>query len=88
MLGIYNFEYSGGDLAYKNQILSYYELVLNYMKSTGRVFFYPQYEYLGDGRFNSYFGEEIQYQVSTYLMFIYLVCFRGHLDKRMNEYPY
>ena len=60
---IYNFEYSGGDLASKNQILAYYELVLNDMKSTGRVFFYPQCEYLGDGRFNSYFGEEIQYQV-------------------------
>ena len=77
MHGIYNFEYSGGDLASKNQILAYYELVLNDMKSTGRVFFYPQCEYLGDGRFNSYFGEEIQYQV----MFVYLVCFRGHLNR-------
>ena len=80
MLGIYNFEYSGGDLASKNQILAYYELVLNDMKSTGRVFFYPQCEYLGDGRFNSYFGEEIQYQASKIF-----VCGSCHFDRASND---
>ena len=56
-------ESSGADLASKAQILAYYELVMEDLKSTGRLSYFPQCEYLGDGKFASLIEEGLEYQV-------------------------
>ena len=53
----------GADLTSKAQILAYYELVIDDLKSTGRLRYYPQCEYLGDGKFKSLLDDSLEYQV-------------------------
>ena len=53
----------GADRASKAQILAYYELVVDDLKSTGRFQYFPQCEYLGDGMFKSLLDEKLEYQV-------------------------
>ena len=55
----------GADLASKAQILSYYELVIDDFKSTGRVSYYPQCEYVGDGSFKSLLQKDLTYNVRS-----------------------
>ena len=54
----------GADLASKAQILAYYELVMEDLKSTGRLSYFPQCEYLGGGKFTSILEEGLEYQVT------------------------
>ena len=56
----------GADLASKAQILAYYEQVIDDLKSTGRLSFYPQCEYQGDGKFRSLLDENVRYEVSQH----------------------
>ena len=51
------------DLCSKAQILAYYELVIDDLISTGRLQYFPQCEYLGDGKFTSLLDERLEYQV-------------------------
>ena len=53
----------GPDLVSKAQILAYYEHVVEDLVSTGRVKFFWQCEYKGDGRFSSLLEEGLEYQV-------------------------
>ena len=53
----------GADLASKSQILAYYELVVDDLKATGRLSYYPQCEYLGNGKFKSLLDDGITYNV-------------------------
>ena len=53
----------GTDLASKAQILAYYELVMEDLKSTNRLSYFPQCEYLGDGKFRSLLEDDLEYQV-------------------------
>ena len=56
----------GADLASKAQILAYYELVIEDLKSTGRLSYFPQCEYLGDGKFVSLLEGGLEYRVKHY----------------------
>ena len=58
----------GADLTSKAQILAYYELVIDDLKSTGRLRYYPQCEYLGDGKFKSLLDDSLEYQVMFAVM--------------------
>ena len=58
----------GQDLATKAQILAYYELVMEDLKSTGRLQYFPQCEYLGEGNFKSLIDENLEYEVKSFLM--------------------
>ena len=51
------------DLASKAQILAYYELVIEDLKTTGRLSYFSQCEFLGDGKFTSLLDEGLEYQV-------------------------
>ena len=53
----------GADLASKSQILAYYELVVEDLKATGRLCYYPQCEYIGNGKFKSLLDDGIIYHV-------------------------
>ena len=55
----------GADLASKAQILAYYELVMKDLISTGRLSYFPQCEYLGEGKVKSLLDENLEYQVNT-----------------------
>ena len=57
----------GADLASKAQILAYYEQVIDELKSTGRLSYYPQCEYQGNGKFRSLLDENVRYDVSQHL---------------------
>ena len=56
----------GADLASKAQILAYYEQVIDELTSTGRLSYYPQCEYQGDGKFRSLLDENVRYEVSQH----------------------
>ena len=56
----------GADLASKAQILAYYELVIEDLKATGRLCYYPQCEYVGEGQFQSLLDNGVRYQVSNW----------------------
>jgi len=49
----------------KAQILAYYELVMEQLEATGRLSFYPQCNYLGDGEFESLVSPDIKYKVEV-----------------------
>ena len=51
------------DLVSKSQILAYYELVLEELKSTGQLRYFPQCEYVAEGKFISLLDEKMEYQV-------------------------
>ena len=51
------------DLASKAQILAYYEWVMEELKSTGRLRYFPQCEYIGEGKFKSLLDQNLEYQV-------------------------
>ena len=53
----------GADLATKAQILAYYELVMDDLISTGRLSYFPQCEYQGEGKFKSLLQEGLEYEV-------------------------
>lgn len=53
----------GADLASKAQILAYYELVIDDLISTGRLKYFTQCEYLGEGKFKSLLDERLEYEV-------------------------
>jgi len=53
------------DLASGPRILAYYERVMEKLCATGRVSFYPQCEYEGDGRFRSLVTDEVTYKVAV-----------------------
>ena len=53
------------DLASGARILAYYERVVEKLCATGRVTFFPQCEYQGDGRFRSMLVEDLVYQVKV-----------------------
>jgi len=53
------------DLASGPKILAYYERVMEKLCATGRVSFYPQCEYEGEGRFRSLVADELSYQVTV-----------------------
>jgi hypothetical protein len=53
------------DLASGPRILAYYERVMEKLCATGRVSFYPQVEYEGEGRFRSLVTDELTYQVTV-----------------------
>ena len=55
----------GADLASKYQILAYYEQVMDCLVATGRVFYYPQCEHVGDGKFVSLLEPERKYEVKV-----------------------
>jgi cation diffusion facilitator CzcD-associated flavoprotein CzcO len=56
---------SGGqDLATKAQILAYYELVMEDLKSTGRLTYFPQCDYLGECKFKSLIDDNLEYEVN------------------------
>ena len=56
---------SGGqDLATKAQILAYYELVMEDLKATGRLTYFPQCDYLGEGKFKSLIDDNLEYEVN------------------------
>jgi cation diffusion facilitator CzcD-associated flavoprotein CzcO len=59
----------GADLATKAQILAYYELVMEDLKSTGRLSYFPQCEYLGEGKFKSLLQEGLEYEVKCFTNF-------------------
>jgi hypothetical protein len=48
------------------EITAYYERVLEKLCATGRVRFFPQVEYEGDGRFRSILTPEVVYQVTVH----------------------
>ena len=50
----------GTDLATNSQILEYYELIMDTFNLTGRVSYFPQWEYMGDGRFKSLLQEDLE----------------------------
>ena len=58
----------GSDLSTKAQILAYYELVMDDLKSTGRLSYFPQCEYLGSGKFKSLLDNGVQYEVKKILI--------------------
>jgi len=53
----------GPDLASKAQILQHYELAMKDLVNTNRVKFFPQCQYLGDGRFVSLLDNSMEYKV-------------------------
>ena len=53
----------GADLASKYQILAYYEQVMADLMASGRVAYYPQCEYIGEGRFVSLLDSDLKYEV-------------------------
>jgi hypothetical protein len=53
----------GGDLASKPQILEHFELALAELVATGRVRWFPQCRYLGEGRFVSVVDPGLRYEV-------------------------
>ena len=52
-----------GDLPSKAQFLDYYKLVMEDLVATGRVSYYPQCEFQGDGRIISLVEDELHYKV-------------------------
>ena len=60
----------GPDLVSRSQILAYYEHVVDDLMSTGRVRFFWQCEYKGDGRFCSLLQDGIVYQV-TFIEYLF-----------------
>ena len=67
----------GSDLATKSQILAYYELVMDDLKSTGRIQFFPKCAYLGDGRFISLLDNDIEYKVQHFMTLLVFTTFHG-----------
>ena len=62
----------GADRASKAQILSYYELVMDDFRSTRRVSYYPQCEYVEDGSFKSLPEKDLTYHVHNHCkLFLY-----------------
>ena len=61
----------GADLATKAQILAYYELVMEELKSTGRLFYFPQCDYVGKGKIKSLLDEELEYQVYSLISIVF-----------------
>ena len=51
------------DLVSKSQILAYYELVLEELKSTGQLRYFPQCEYVEEGKFISLLDDKMEYRV-------------------------
>ena len=55
----------GRDLASGPKILAYYERVIEKLSATGRLTFFPQCDYEGEGRFRSTVAEDLVYQVTV-----------------------
>jgi len=55
----------GADLASKYQILAYYEQVMEDLVATGRVRYFPQCQYVENGRFVSLLCPDVQYEVTV-----------------------
>jgi len=55
----------GADQASKYKILAYYEQVMEDLVATGRVQYYPQCEYLGEGKFVSLLNTNLKYEVNV-----------------------
>lgn len=55
----------GADLASGPKILAYYERVVEKLCATGRVRFFPQSEYEGEGRFRSLVSDDLSYRVTV-----------------------
>ena len=70
----------GGDLSTKAQILAYYELVMDELKSSGRLTYFPQCEYLGEGRIKSLLVEGLEYQVTYNIVTLIINCYRNLFD--------
>jgi hypothetical protein len=58
-------EHGPGEFASKDQILTYYKRVMDKMCATGRVRFFPQCEYEGDGVFRSLKDASQTYQTTV-----------------------
>jgi len=53
------------DFASKGQIVTYYQRVIEKLCATGRVQYFPECEYLGEGQFRQLNGESQRYQVTV-----------------------
>merc|ERR1712013_724153 len=69
----------GADLASKALILEHYELAMKDLLSTGRVKFFPQCKYLGDGKFVSLLDENNVYEVKINAKLVDATCTTTHV---------
>lgn len=69
----------GPDLASKALILQHFELALQDLLATGRVKFFPQCKYLGDGRFVSLLDESNEYEVKVNAKLVDATCTTTHV---------
>ena len=69
----------GSDLASKALILEHYELAMKDLLSTGRVKFFPQCKYLGDGKFVSLLDENNVYEVKINAKLVDATCTTTHV---------
>ena len=69
----------GADLASKVLILEHYELALKDLIATGRVKFFPQCKYLGDGRLVSLLDDTIEYKVDIRKKLVDATCTVTHV---------
>jgi len=69
----------GADLASKALILQHFELALKDLVATGRVKFYPQCKYLGDGKFVSMLDENLDYEVKIRGKLVDATCTETHV---------
>jgi len=69
----------GADLASKALILEHFELALKDLVATGRVKFFPQCRYLGDGKFISLLDESLEYHVEMKAKLVDATCTETHV---------
>eukprot|EP00092_Neocalanus_flemingeri_P030778 GFUD01033429.1.p1 GENE.GFUD01033429.1~~GFUD01033429.1.p1 ORF type:complete len:486 (-),score=94.83 GFUD01033429.1:107-1420(-) len=69
----------GADLASKAQILQHFELGLKDLVATGRVKFFPQCKYLGDGRVVSLLDESLEFEVKFRKKLVDATCTETHV---------
>jgi len=69
----------GSDLASKALILEHFELALKDLVATGRVRFFPQCKFLGDGKFVSLLDEKNIYEVKIGAKLVDATCTTTHV---------
>jgi len=69
----------GPDLASKALILQHFELAMKDLVATGRVKFFPQCKYLGDGKIVSLLDESLKYEVEIKAKFVDATCTTTHV---------
>lgn len=69
----------GPDLTSKASILQHFELAMKDLIATGRVKFFPQCKYLGDGKFLSLLDDSLEYQVEIKAKLVDATCTETHV---------